>query len=97
LIESFYPRCVEIGPVFIAPLVAQATETFSATLTPETPAGKESTEESVTVKARVTKRSKESVFSLEDSRTGTDLNLVSARLGGCGAGETVGWGPTLFP
>jgi hypothetical protein len=60
-------------------------------LTLETSAGKESTQESVTraVKARVAKRSKKSEFSIEDFRTGTDLNLVSARGGGCGAGEAV--------
>jgi hypothetical protein len=60
------------------------------TLTPETPAGKE-----WAVKARVAKRSNESVFSLENSRTGINLNLVSARGGGCGGRRNCGWVPTL--
>ena len=82
---------IAVALCFSALRVAQATETFTAALTLETSAGKESTQESVTraVKARVAKRSKKSEFSMEDFRTGTDLNLVSARGGGCGADETV--------
>jgi len=51
---------------------------FSETFAPETQAAKDTTGDGATkaVKAMVVKRSSESVFSLENSRTGTSLNLA---------------------